>query len=117
MGQSVRRDCARSLVVRLRVGPIRVAGVAMEPMLRDGNGRSEPPHSVGWDAEDRAFRYPRDTTKSFVMRIVGLPGERIEIRMGTIAINGRAIDDRYVERTESFVRYVGVADDPEGEIS
>ena len=33
-------------------------------------------------------KYPRNESKSFVMRIVGLPGERIEMVEGTVSING-----------------------------
>ena len=43
-----------------------------------------------------AFRYPRDESKSFVKRIVGLPGEQIEMRDGWVFINGRQIDEPYV---------------------
>lgn len=37
------------------------------------------------------FRYPPDTKKSFVKRVVGLPGETIEIREGQLYINGDVI--------------------------
>ena len=71
----------------------------MEPTLRDGEWAFTTATFGRLGRGDIvAFKYPRDTTKTFVMRIVGLPGERIELRMGTIAINGRAIDENYVER-------------------
>jgi signal peptidase I len=78
--------------------PVHVFGGAMEPTLRDGEralaiqvfGRLERGDIIG-------FRYPRDTSKSFVMRIVGLPGEQIEMSNGIIVINGRRIDDDYVD--------------------
>ncbi|MGH7232857.1 MAG: signal peptidase I [Nitrospiraceae bacterium] len=40
------------------------------------------------------FRYPEDEEKDFIKRIVGLPGEHIEIRNKTVYINGRSTDDR-----------------------
>lgn len=39
------------------------------------------------------FIYPPDTTRDFLKRIVGLPGERIEIREGRIVVNGQKLDD------------------------
>jgi signal peptidase I len=42
------------------------------------------------------FRYPHDESKSFIKRIVGLPGEQIEMRNGSVFINGRQIDEPYV---------------------
>jgi signal peptidase I len=42
------------------------------------------------------FNYPRDQTKSYVQRIVGLPGDSIAMRRGTLILNGRPIDKRPV---------------------
>jgi len=39
------------------------------------------------------FKYPVDRKKDFVKRLVGLPGERIEIRGGVILVNGRSLSE------------------------
>lgn len=39
------------------------------------------------------FKYPMDQKKDFVKRLVGLPGDRIEIREGKLYINGNVMDD------------------------
>jgi signal peptidase I len=39
-----------------------------------------------------AFLYPRDPTKSFVQRIVGLAGDTIEIRRGELVLNGTPVN-------------------------
>jgi signal peptidase I len=77
--------------------PVDVVGNAMAPALRDG-GRARV--TVAFDSLNRgdivAFKYPRDESKSFVMRIVGLPGEQLEIREGAVAIDGRVLEEPYV---------------------
>jgi signal peptidase I len=34
------------------------------------------------------FRYPRDTTEDYIKRIVGLPGDHIQMREGVLYVNG-----------------------------
>jgi signal peptidase I len=42
------------------------------------------------------FRFPRDPSKDFVKRVIGLPGDRVELRQGTVYINGAALAEPYV---------------------
>ncbi len=47
------------------------------------------------------FRYPRDEEKDFIKRVVGLPGERIEIRDKVVYVNGTVMDDHaYTQRID-----------------
>jgi len=39
------------------------------------------------------FTYPVDPTKDFVKRVIGLPGDRIEVRRKSVLVNGKKIDD------------------------
>ncbi|MEW6349506.1 MAG: signal peptidase I [Thermodesulfobacteriota bacterium] len=39
------------------------------------------------------FPYPEDTSKTFVKRVISLPGEKLQIKDKTVLINGREIDD------------------------
>ena len=45
------------------------------------------------------FRYPRDPSKSFIKRVIGLAGDRIQIDAGRVFVNGQPIDEDYVPRT------------------
>lgn len=42
------------------------------------------------------FRYPGDNTTYYVKRIVGMPGDTLQIMAGTVYINGEAIYEEYV---------------------
>ena len=42
--------------------------------------------------------YPGEGSKLFVKRIIGLPGETVELRAGTVYINGEPIDEPYLTR-------------------
>ena len=42
------------------------------------------------------FRFPGDTSKDFVKRVIGLPGEEVEIVSGTTYIDGVALEEPYL---------------------
>lgn len=44
------------------------------------------------------FKYPKDEKKSFLKRIVGLPGEEIEIRDNRVYINGVFLKEDYIAK-------------------
>ena len=43
------------------------------------------------------FWYPNDPDKSYVKRIIGLPGESVEIRQGRVYINGSELNEPYLD--------------------
>jgi signal peptidase I len=50
-----------------------------------------------------AFRYPLEPNTTFVKRIVGLPGEVIEIKDKRVLVNGNAVDEIYAWRQDATV--------------
>ena len=42
------------------------------------------------------FRYPLDTAESFIKRIVGLPGETVQVQQGLVYVNGNWLSEPYV---------------------
>lgn len=48
------------------------------------------------------FKYPVDPKRDFVKRIIGLPGETIEIRQGQVFINDSPIEEPYVVFPDSY---------------
>lgn len=53
------------------------------------------------------FQYPDDPSKIFVKRVIGLPGEIIEIQNGTVYADGDKLKDDFVkERSLDSGRYI-----------
>ena len=79
------------------VSTVKIEGHSMEPALADGE-RAWVTKSV--DRVDRgdivALRWPKDESRSFVQRVVGLPGDAILSADGQISINDKALDEPYV---------------------
>jgi len=48
------------------------------------------------------FKYPVDPKRDFVKRIIGLPGETLEIHDGVVYINGEPIPEKYVLHRDSY---------------
>jgi signal peptidase I len=46
------------------------------------------------------FKYPDEPERDFIKRVIGLPGETVELRNKKVYINGRALDEPYVHFLE-----------------
>lgn len=49
------------------------------------------------------FRYPLDTSKYFIKRIIGLPGEKVEVRNGVVKIYNQENPDGFVLDEKSYL--------------
>ena len=103
------RSWGRDLVIALSLAiviiiffyqPVKVEGTSMTPLISDQERIFINKFVYRFEPIERGdvvvFWYPLDRSKSFIKRIIGLPGEKVEIRQGIVYVNGHAIDEPYV---------------------
>src|SRR5579862_9337708 len=101
------RDLAFSVVLAVILivfiyQPVKVEGTSMMPALTDqerifinkftyrfGIGNIERGDMV-------VFWFPGDVTKSYIKRVIGLPGDTVEIDHGLVVVNGKRLAEDYV---------------------
>ncbi len=101
------RDLMLSVVIAVLVilfvyQPVKVEGTSMMPALEDqerifinkfiyrfGLGDIQRGDTV-------VFWYPNDPSKSYIKRVIGLPGDEIEVMDGAVSVNGKTLAEDYV---------------------
>ena len=80
--------------------PVRVEGTSMLPRLEDRDRLFINKFVYHFTAIERGdvvvFRYPRDPEKSYIKRVIALPGDRLRIEHGRVILNGKALREPYV---------------------
>ncbi len=51
------------------------------------------------------FKLPRDNETDYIKRIVGLPGDRIQVKDGVLHVNGQAVERRRIDDYEFVDRF------------
>ena len=100
---------ARDLLVSLAISafiiiflyqPVKVEGTSMMPGLADQERIFISKLAYRFEAIERGdvvvFRYPGDPSKNYIKRIVGVPGDTIEIIRGEVLVNGNRLQEPYV---------------------
>lgn len=80
--------------------PVRVEGFSMMPRLENNERIFINKFIYNFEEIHRGdvvvFWYPLDTSKSFIKRVIGLPGDRVQIVHGRVYVNGRRLVEPYV---------------------
>jgi signal peptidase I len=104
---SLLRDIAVSVVLAVVLivfiyQPVKVEGTSMMPGLTNEERIfiNKYEYKLGVGSIDRGdlvvFHFPRDESQSYIKRVIGLPGDEVEIDDGAVILNGRKIDEPYV---------------------
>jgi signal peptidase I len=79
----------------------RVQGTSMLPLLHDSERIIVNKFVYRFHDIQRGdvvvFWFPREPTVSFIKRVVGLPGDTVELRAGALYVNGQLVAEPYVE--------------------
>ena len=80
--------------------PVKVEGTSMMPSLEDQERIFVNKFVYRLEPIERGdivvFRYPRDPSKSYIKRVIGMAGDRIRIDGGQVYVNDQALDEDYV---------------------
>ena len=101
------RDLLLSVVIAIIVilflyQPVKVEGTSMMPALDDQerifiNKFVYRLHFGSIERGDMVvFWYPNDPSKSYIKRVIGTPGDRVEVDHGTVLVNGSVLKETYV---------------------
>ncbi len=99
------RDLLISVVISMFIilflyQPVRVEGTSMLPMLEDQDRLFINKFAYRFGEIHRGdvvvFLYPGDHSKSYIKRVIALPGDDLKIDRGTVIVNGQALKETYV---------------------
>ena len=102
-----------ALVLVFVVQPVKVEGTSMLPRLHDGE-RIFVNKLVYYDIPELergdivVFWFPDDPTKSYIKRVIGLPGDTVHVRGGRVFVNNKELQEPYLENSLN----VASGDDP-----
>lgn len=101
-----------AFIITFLYQPVRVEGTSMLPMLQDQDRLfiNKIAYRVGeiHRGDVVVFQYPRDHTKSYIKRVIALPGDTLQIDDGRVFVNGKRLKESYVPR-----RYMDDRSEPE----
>jgi signal peptidase I len=87
-------------IVVFIVQPVKVEGTSMQPRLVDQERIFVNRFIYRFRDIQRGdvvvFWFPKDRSKSFIKRVVGIPGDRVEIQQGIVFVNGSRIAEPYL---------------------
>src|SRR5713226_8217115 len=88
------------IVIVFLYQPVQVEGTSMMPQLSNHERIFINKFLYRFEPIQRGdivvFWYPLDPSKSYIKRVVGLPGERVSIKQGRVYVNGKPLTELYV---------------------
>lgn len=79
---------------------IRVDGHSMVPTFKDGEFVIVDKISYHFHDPSRGdvivFHYPRDPQQEYIKRVIGLPGDQIDVSNGSVYVNGSKLNEPYI---------------------
>lgn len=88
------------LIVNTATGRFRIEGSSMEPNLHDGEYVIIDKVSYMLHGPERGdvIVFARPGERDYIKRVIGLPGDTVEIRSGQVYVNGIALEEPYINQ-------------------
>ena len=94
---------------------VRVDGFSMRPTLDDGEfvlvSKLNYKLSNVQRGDIIVFHYPMDPEQELIKRVIGLPGDRIEVDKGIVYVNGQALEEPYIAAPPAYSSQWNVPED------
>ncbi len=94
---------------------IRVDGASMEPTLQSGEfvivNKLAYMFGDPTTGDVIVFHFPRDPDQEYIKRIIGLPGDRVEVKGGEVYINDQVLSEDYIAASPVYDSVWDVPDD------
>ena len=105
-------------VVNTMTGRFRIEGSSMMPTMQEGEYVLINKMAYWLNEPSRGdiivLHYPRDPSRDFIKRIIGLPGDVVEIKDNqTVSVNGTVLSEPYINAIPS---YGGRWEVPDGQV-
>ena len=88
------------LAARASLQPFTVQGQSMEPTLHNHEYILVEKVTYWLHAPQRGdvvvFRYPGDPSVDYIKRVIGLPGDHVQIHDGGVYVNGHRLTEKYI---------------------
>jgi signal peptidase I len=90
------------IVILFIYQPVKVEGTSMMPALVDQERIfiNKFIYRFGFSGIDRGdmvvFWFPGDPTKSYIKRVIAVPGDEVEVTDGAVFVNGQPLHENYV---------------------
>lgn len=85
---------------------IRVEGVSMRPTLESGSyvlvNRLAYRLGTPSRSEVIVFHFPGNPDEEYIKRIIGLPGDRVEVSRSEVRINGQLLEEPYIKEAPEY---------------
>ncbi len=101
---------ASFFIITFLYQPVKVEGTSMLPRLEDQDRLFINKFAYHFEKISHGdvvvFYYPRDPQKSYIKRVIALPGDRLRVDEGQVYVNGKRLAEPYVPERFADTRSV-----------